>query len=295
MNQDELKKFLQNEPLMHAEPTLGMLDAGFLEKPQGSIYFGTGLTTPRAPSVGLPFDILIFLLTAEKLRRQFGMDKIYHHIADTHALTNAFCKREGIAQMAAEYKDVVSRIARLAKIPVVVQLSSEFDATESYDALLATVVTDKAEYVKRELADMLWYRKQHDVRLKLGWLVQASESELGFDERLYDREFRAVCDAHMSFAYTVSGRTMDLKRQKVSPYISIADEHRILLKPDEDVSAKVAMMTPEWNGDKTYGGLTNQLSATLRLWERLTETSVGRGQPVFERVQLLINLIFSDV
>lgn len=294
MNIDDLRKFLQNEPLIHAEPTLAMMDSEFVMKPEGSIYFGTGLTTPRAPSVGLPFDILIFLLGAEKLRRQFGMKEIFHHIADTHALTNAFCTREGIAAMAAEYRDVVGRIARIAKIPVKVQLSSEFDATPEYEALLATVKTDKAEYVKRELADMLWYRKQHDVHLKLGWLVQATESELGFDERLYDREFRAQCDAHMSFAYTVSGRTLDLKRQKVSPYISIGDEHRILLKPGEDVHAKITEAAPNWNGDKTFGGLTGQMNAVLRLWERITETPLGRGQDVFDRVQMLIDLIFAN-
>lgn len=293
MTEVELKTFLQNEPLFHAEPSLGMIDLAFLAKPSGSIYYGTGLTTSRAPSIGLPFDVLILILGAEKLRRQFGLDRIYHHIADTHALTNSFCTPEGIAAMAAEYREVIGKIARAANIPIEVHLSSEFDQTPEYEAILERVQTDKAEYVRRELADMLWYRQTHGVRLKLGWLLQAGESELGFDERLYDREFRERCDEHMSFAYVVAGRTLDPKRMRASPYIAVADERRILFKHGEDIRAKVEQALPDWGGDKTMGGLVRHLSGILRLWDRLTGIQPSRTADVFVRVQALIDQILA--
>ncbi|MDO8584159.1 MAG: hypothetical protein Q7R83_03200 [bacterium] len=293
MTRPEIATFLQNEPLFHAAPSLEMMDEGFLNEPRGSLYYGTGLTTPRAPSVGLPFDVLIFILVAEKLRRRMGLDRIYHHIADTHALTNDFCTSEGVATVAAEYRSIMSRIAEITKIPLTVRLSSEFDTTADYRAMLATVHTDKSEYVQRELTDMLWYRKTCGVSLKLGWLIQATETALGFDERLYDREFRTQCDARMSFAYVAAGRTLDPKRMKVSPYISVADEHRILLKPNEDVLAKVQATLPEWRGDKTLGGLTRHLNNIVRLWDKTTGEQTAPGQDIFVRVQALINRIFA--
>lgn len=293
MTEAELRTFLQNEPLFHAEPSLAMIDSAFREEPSGSIYYGTGLTTSKAPSIGLPFDVLILILGAEKLRRQLGLTRIYHHIADTHALTNSFCTPEGVAAMAAEYREVVGKIAKAANIPIEVRLSSEFDRTAEYEALLGRVVTDKAEYVRRELTDMLWYREKDGVRLKLGWLLQAGESELGFDERLYDREFRARCDEHMSFAYVVAGRTLDPKRMRASPYIAVADERRILFKPGEDVRAKVEQALPDWGADKTMGGLVRHLSGILRLWDRLTVSQPPRGADVYVRVQALIDQILA--
>ncbi|MBI4256727.1 hypothetical protein HY626_01565 [Candidatus Uhrbacteria bacterium] len=293
MTEDQLRIFLQNEPLFHSEPSLAMIDPAFLTKPFGSVYYGTGLTTPRSPSIGLPFDILIFILGAERLRRLMGLDRIYHHIADTHALTNPFCTPEVVAAMAAEYRDVIGKIARAADIPVDVRLSSDFDRSDEYEALLARVHTDKAEYVRRELADMLWYRETHSVRLKLGWLLQAGESELGFDERLYDREFRVRCDEHMSFAYVVAGRTLDPKRMRASPYIAVADERRILFKPGEDVRAKIEQALPSWGADKTMGGLVRHLGGILRLWDRLTGSQPQHGTDVFVRVQALIDQILA--
>lgn len=292
MTQEQFKIFLENEPLVHADPTRAMVDHAFLERPSGSLYYGTGLATPKAASIGLPFDVLVLILVAEKVRRQFGLDTINHHIADTHALTNDFCNKEDVRAMAEEYRDILSRIARVANIPLAVRFSSEFDSSDTYHALLARVKTDKAEYVKRELADILWYHDMHDVRFKLGWLVQSTEIEIGFDERLYDREFRRVCQVPLSFGYVVAGRTLDLKRMRASPYISVPGENRILFKPGERVRAKFEAALPQWGEDKTLGGVTRHLRNILRLWDRLTGNPVARGADVLDRVQAIIDLVF---
>jgi hypothetical protein len=285
------KAFLENEPLIHAAPTLEMLSPEFLEKPQGAIYYGTGLATPKAPSVGLPFDVLVLVLAAEKLRRHFGLTTIHHHIADTHALTNPFCTPEGVSKLATEYREVLARIAKVTGIKLQVHLSSEFDQTSEYRSLLAKVQTDKNEYVKRELADMLWYNTKHEVSLKLGWLLQSGEAELGFDERLYDREFKKESLGNLSFGYVVAGRTFDKQRMKASPYIAIPGETRILLKPDTNVRETYQKAQAAWP-DKTLGGALKHLNNIVRLWERLTETQISRDGDVLDRVQAIINRIF---
>ena len=146
--------------------------------------------------------------------------------------------------------------------------------------------------MKREVTDILWYQKKEDVRLKLGWLVQGGETAVGFDERLYDREFRKLCKEEMSFAYCVSGRTFDKQRMKAPPYISIEGETRILLKPNEDVRKKYNEAVQKW-GDKNLGGAVKHLSLILRLWEKMTDSQIPHDMDTLDRTQYLINSIFS--
>ena len=291
MNEKDLVKILQNESLIHVKPTLEMIHPSFIESPRGSVYYGTGLATPKAPSIGLPFDVLILVLNAELLRRKFSLDQIHHHIADTHALTNSFCTKESVAGMAKEYCEILERIAKVTGIKLNIHLSSEFDQTPDYREIFAMIKTIKNEYVHRELTDMLWYHDKHNVHLKLGWLIQDTETEIGFDERLFDREFRAVCDGTMSFAYSVAGRTFDPKRMRTSPYIAIDGETRVLLKPDENAREKFETGVQLWNGDRKVGGTISHLNAILRLWDRICPTPLPRGD-IIDRVQSVIDLIF---
>ena len=130
--------------------------------------------------------------------------------------------------------------------------------------------------------------------MKLGWLIQGTETELGFDERLYDREFLQKCDQTMSFAYAIAGRTLDPKRIKASPYIATDASTRILLKPNEDVRAKYESNLEMWKGDKQMGGFLKHLNAIVRLWDRLMERRPEPGIDTIERVQRIINEIFSE-
>ncbi len=79
----------------------------------------------------------------------------------------------------------MSRIAEVMNVPVTVKLSSDFDDQSRYRELLQGVRTDKGEYARRELADILWYRRHRRVKLKLGWLIDPKPTRSGFDERLF--------------------------------------------------------------------------------------------------------------
>lgn len=288
----QLRKDLESESLLHLESTIARLNhAQITGKSFGAIYYGTGLATQKSISAGVPFDILIMILMAELLRRQFRLTQTFHHIADTHALSNSFCSKNDVELSGLEYKAVLSNIVRVLGIPLVVKLSSEFDGSSGYCELLEKVHTQKSEYVRRELADILWYRKRYRVRLKLGWLIQDEKSGTGFDEKLFDDEFLSQCDERMSFAYTLPGRTFDRNRLRVPPYIAIPGESRILFKKGENVRLKYVEADSGQFPGRTTTGMVQHLFAIMRLWDKLSLTPVPENDDVLKRVQTVIDLV----
>lgn len=267
----EIRKAIQNESFLEVTPSLAGIDPSLAEVTGGSIYYGTGLCTPRYLSVGLPFDSLGMVLVAERFRQIMNLDAVYHVIADTHAMSNDFCTPEEVVERARITRTTLEKMARnldLAKFHFA--LSSEYDQSPRYLHWLEWVKnrSSQHEYVQRELADILWFRENRDLVLKLGWITQAGETRVGFDERLYDQEFRRITDLSMSFIYLKAGRTFDKDRPKASPYISIPGEHRILLQQGEPVKEKLETAEREFN-DKNLGGARKHLINIVRLYERL--------------------------
>jgi hypothetical protein len=259
----------------------------------GVIYYGTGLSTSSALSVGLPFDVLGVVLTAERLRRHMGLGHIYHHVADTHALSNDFANPCEVAERSESVIDIMRRVKdHLSLDHLTVMLSSSFDKSEEYSRIVEQVDKKKGDYVRRELADMLWYRKYRNVAIKVGWILQSGPVREGFDERLYDNEFRRQFGDSLSFVYLKAGRTFDQRRPKASPYISIPNESRILLAPGEKVEAKIDAARKKWP-DKTLGGALSHLNAVVRLYDQLSPCPTERG-PLHERVQSIIDRIFDE-
>lgn len=288
-----LTKTIRNEALIEAEPSLQFLNPDSLQEPGGSIYYGTGLTTPRAISEGLPFDVLGMMLTAEKLRRAGHMDSVYHHIADTHAKTNDWISHEDVDQVAARTLDTLERVKRgLGLEHFQFVLSSSFDTSDEYQALVKGFdSSEEHEYVRREMADMEWYRTHGDVRIKMGWIIQAKETEMGFDERRFDREYLKFHPGQMSFIYTKPGRTMDTSRPKASPYISVAGEQRLMLAPDTDVKTVLGAQS-----DPNLGGAKKHLLTIVRAYEDLYGSlgKIGQNGLTYEdKIQHIINQCFA--
>lgn len=286
----ELIKIINNSSLVEAEPSIRGLTSNLDESTGGSIYYGTGLTTPRAIGIGLPFDVLGMILTAEQLRRAGKFEGIYHHIADTHAKTNDWIDTEDVNRRAAEVRTTLDRLASNLDLPNFnVVLSSEFDTNHEYLELLASFEeSSEHEYVKREMADMEWYRQNHGVALKLGWIIQAKETSLGFDERLFDREYLRLRGPLLSFIYGKAGRTFDKGRPKASPYIQIKGERRLIIDPNENAK-KTIQEAIEASGDETLGGAIKHLDSIVRLYEKLY---VHLGKlPLDEKLQLIIDRV----
>ena len=53
-------------------------------------FFRVGLALTKNHPKGIPFDILIFFLEAERLKKFLSLGKVIVLIADDHALTNSF-------------------------------------------------------------------------------------------------------------------------------------------------------------------------------------------------------------
>lgn len=284
---ESFKVLVQNEPLIETAPSIASIDQGLFTMKDAAIYYGTGLCTPTHLSLGLPFDVLSMVLVAERLRRTAGLTEIYHHIADTHAKTNKQFAPEEIDEIAQRTKESLERVAsnfQLDHLHIV--LASEFDQGEQFINIYNQIKTDKHEYVRREMADMEWYRQQHNVYLKLGWIIQASETGLGFDERLFDREYKEVINQPLSFVYLKPGRTLDKHRPKASPYIHIEGENRLLLRKGEDVRGKLARALEHF-GDRHLGGVRGYYSDIIRVYERLFG-SLG-NIPFEEKIETIID------
>lgn len=268
-----VKNQVMNEPMLEPLPSVNQLLESITTVRNGSIYYGTGLCTPKFLSVGLPFDVLSMVFVAEKFRRILNFDKIYHMIADTHAKSNNFCSNEEVDRLANATRGQLERLARNFELEhLQVIMSSEYDHTEKYQEFLewTSSRTDLHEYVKRELADILWFNDEKKMHLKIGWITQSGDSPVGNDERLFDQEFRRISDEPISFFYLKAGRTFDKSRPKASPYISIPGEHRIMLTPGEPVKEKMEAAEREL-GDKSLGGAKKHLIGIVRLYENLYE------------------------
>lgn len=282
-----LQKLLQNDALFEGAPSLSGINPEVIETPGGSIYYGTGLSTSKEISIALPFDVLSMVLSAERIRRTLGMDKIYHFIADTHAKSNKLYPDDFVDKRAKETKEQLETMfANLGLDAFEIIFASDFDKSPEYNEIYQSFSTDKHEYVKREVADIEWLRRNKNLKLKVGWIIQANETDLGFDERVFDREYAEKMGNTISFVYLKPGRTFDKSRPKASPYIHIASETRLLLKKDEDVKAKLAEAESVW-GDKHLGGVRGYFTDIVRAYEKVIGP-LGK-LPVEEKIQAIID------
>ncbi|MFH1840860.1 MAG: hypothetical protein ABH807_01770, partial [Candidatus Shapirobacteria bacterium] len=86
-NWGRLKEIVGKEPVFDGQLSLWGIDLKIKNLDQETIFFGTGLTTPKTITKGVPFDVLSMILGAELLKRQIKMKKVIHLIADTHAIS----------------------------------------------------------------------------------------------------------------------------------------------------------------------------------------------------------------
>jgi len=288
---DENKFFMMlfNEPLIECSFSLPMIKKEVFTSEGGAIYYGTGLCNSHTLTIAMPFDVLSMVLVAEKLRQALGLSKVFHHIADTHALCNFPNNRDAVLQKAEEMEIVMQKVVqRLGLKHFVIVRSSSFDSSEEYldflrEVSLKTREKHDGEYFQRELADMLWYRQKHNMVVKLGW----TSREFSFDERWYDNQFVEHFGRLISFIYTKPGRTFT---GKVVPYIAATDSDRILLRPGESVREKFEQAASIFRKD-TIAGVTNYFAMICRLYKSLGIGPLNE-KSIPQKVQQIIDHIF---
>lgn len=285
-----LEELIKNSPLIEAESSSRGIQSDLYEMHGGSLYFGTGLTTSKSSSVGVPFDLIGMLCISLEIKRILNLDRVIQLIADTHALSNPFCTTEDVRKISSKMLDISTRVSKVLGMEKIFTpiLSSEIDKSEEYIRIFNSIKSEDHEYVRREWADIEYLRSFHDLKLKLSWTIGSDANSIGFDERLYDLRFKEVTGNNMSFLYLLPGRTLDVDRPKVSPYISIKDERRIMLEPNENVGKKI-LEAQESQGTKLKSSIKH-LQDIVDAFEGLY--GIVKGENTVEKVQSIIKLVF---
>ncbi len=242
--------FFQNHPSIIDFLSEEHVSASIYDDPSSkTLFFGTGLATRSAASQGLPIDFISYMLTAEELRRHFGLKQIVHVIADVHALANDFMDQDYVDQLAAREKQQIEHAVTQMGLDdtYVVQLASEYKENPEFQKIREDAMSritdlpipdDAIEYVTEQMADMRYFSEVHGATMKLSWVLdpKAARSSKGFDEIAFDRTYRDLYgNDSLSMAYTNPGLTADSSRHRVSPYTFTEGEARVLLAPEFDV------------------------------------------------------------
>lgn len=286
IDKDKILGVMKNEHLIENE--FSVIADSLWSNQGGKLYYGTGLCNSHCLTIGVPFDVLAMVLVAEKMRRALGFSGVIHHIADTHALCNFPTDNEGVAIKAVEFEMVMKKVvARLELSHFSIVRSSSFDASLEYSVFMQRVNRfENGEYARRELADMLWYQKNHNVALKLGWAAKGFEC----DERWYDNDFISRFGQALSFVYTKPGRALSSSNIRAVPYVATTEEDRIFLRAGEQVQAKLDNAAKKTKREIVQG-VINHLGAICRLYEGLKIGPLDKGS-VPKKVQQIINHIF---
>jgi len=280
--------FLENEPLIEANESLKGINENLFQAEERTIFYGTGLCTPTSISIGLPFDILEMIFVAERIRKTFKFNRVIHHIADTHAKSNNLFSVKEIEDLVRKTKANLAKIFKNFDLSnFEVALASDFDKTLEYQELLKQLPNTEHEYIRREIADIRWYSIKHNVNLKLGWVINTGlDLKQGSDEMLFDSHFSTIFPGSMSFLYLKPGRTFDRARQRVSPYIVLKGENRIMLKNGENVKEKFCKAENEW-GDNFFGGARKHLENVVHAYEKLFGNL--KGVSLEEKIQFILD------
>lgn len=262
--------FLSNEPLIEAEITRAFLDwPSLLNSERKTLFFGVGLCTAKQPAVAIPFDILAFFFVAERLKRFFNLSRVIVLIADAHAQTNSFMTSGIIAETQSNILTTFQKIVRNFSLPdFEILIASDIRREESFQSVLKQLPSLENRYLRQELADIIWLTNHKNLAIKLGWTIDNSPEPSGHDERFFDTQLLSIQKIPVSFMFTRAGRTFDPNKPKASPYISVRDDHRLLIKPQEDVPQKFREAETRW-GVSSCNGVRGHFADIVRLFEKL--------------------------
>ncbi|MGB9703689.1 MAG: hypothetical protein ACPLXS_03200 [Candidatus Micrarchaeales archaeon] len=283
---EAMKRVLETQPLLEVNASKQGLEGVILPN-DTNIYFGTGICSHKDLSKGTPFDILSMILTAASLRKKFGFRKIFHNIADSHALTNKF-PEESVEVMTKHYKETVNKVKRVLNIEdYEILRASEFDKEEEYKEI-SNMVENKPEltslhsYAKREIADVEFFRRK-GAMLKIGWTMSIPDSQ--FDESFYDRIFHKYVNPNVGFVYIVPGRSFDKSKPRVAPYVDFNPTMRIMI-PDDDVSTKIKRAEAELG--KAFKSITRYYFDLFKLWREF-DPGLPQDVTLTEGIQYILN------
>ena len=225
----------------------------------GTVFFGVGIMTSKKLGVELPFDILGMFFASEIIRRQLNLQTVFVVLGDNHAKSNQLVDTTEINLFS---KRVESKLIKIIHNFTLTNFrilrASTFHQEKSFQEILTRLPQMENEYLRLEIADCLFLKHSHNLQIKIGWTMSKEENICGNDERFFDRAISEFVP-DLSFVHLEPGWTFDIARPRVSPYISVAGEKRLVLKEDQDFPS--------------LGACTGHLSKIVRaaeiLWGKL--------------------------
>lgn len=244
MNQKKILKIINNNPLLLTDLKTKQLTQ-IINNPTKNIFFGAGLMTSQQLSVAVPFDILSFFFTAHLLQQILKSKRVFVLVADQHALTNQILPKQIIDLKTQEIIRIFKKIITNFKLKnFTIIRTTDLNKIQTIRDIYANLPSMDNDYLKHEIADTLWLNRIHQVKIKLGWAMSKKPQSEGFDERFFDEKIQHFSPKTV-FVYLKAGKTFDQHRPRVSPYISLPNEKRILLKKGENVNQKLMQFKNE--------------------------------------------------
>lgn len=271
----QLVDFLKNEPLVISESSVASLKSEIFENTiDKSIFFGVGVMTESQISENVPFDILAMFFESEVLRQKLNFKKVIILIANTHATSNNKFSRAKIGKITIKTKNILEKIIKnfnLNNFELI--LASKIHETQKLKDILNKLPNFRNKYLKHEIADLIWFSKTKNTLIKIGWALTKEQNDVGHDERFFDQEISKFLPT-LSFIHLESGKTFNPERLRVSPYLSLKGEKRILLLASENVEEKIKDAKINLSPD-FFRGSTNHLAHIVRIFEKLNGNLLG--------------------
>ncbi len=210
----------------------GMTVGAELRNSKGN-YLGIGISGRRELTEELPFDAMGMILTAELLKREFGLERSVIIVADRHAKTNGFDSAaiDRIAKNRRELLENTLQNLGLERFDVV--LGSETFQGPLYQRMNSQQRVNAGyfignSYESEQLNDMALQGRTGE-NIKIGW----SRDSMTMDERHFDDIYRTWVGDDTTFVYVEHGRALD--GTPMPPYLNNRNLPRLFLKADEDI------------------------------------------------------------
>lgn len=253
-----------------------------------NVFFGTGLSNPREITKGVPFDILNYILVANKIRNKTNENGHIHHlIADNHTLINGFNITE-VKKEATKYRWIIEKIIDNLNIKNYhIYLSSEVSTDINYKNLIDDIPQDIFEnkYAKFESADIEYFRRTRSTIVKLGWKFKNAGN---FDESYFDNNYQDIYGKNIVPVYIYPGKRIIEKGNDVVPYTLFEKDIdvRFIVSPNESVVSKIANAST-----LTLKNLNNHYKKIIRIFEETIFRIPVNYQTTWEKLQFIIDTI----
>ena len=152
-----------------------------------SVFFGTGLATTTAPSLGFGIDVLSTILTALEVKRKIGAKQVLHLISTTGYSIGEVTKKELIKRQKDTINTIISNLGITNEYKLI--CSEDFIDTEEFKKIYEEVKTKLSEFYEMEEFEEIGdytilqtaickylYEEKH-AAVKIGWTTKECEKE----------------------------------------------------------------------------------------------------------------------